>query len=54
MPHGSRTLALYGIAAVAYVSLGVFFPRFLLSWIEGATFLLLAVCLIPALLRRRR
>lgn len=54
MPHGSRTLALYGIAAAAYVSLGVFIPRFLLSWVEGASFLLLAVWIIPALLRRRR
>ncbi len=51
---GSRTLALYGIAAAAYVTLGVAFPRFLLSWVEGAVFLLLAVWLLPAILRRLR
>lgn len=44
-----RTLALYLAAGAAYVTLGVFYPRFLLSWVEGAGFLLLAVWIIPAL-----
>jgi len=49
-----RALALYLVAAAVYITLGVFFPRVLLSWIEGTAFLLLAVVLIPALLRLRR
>ena len=43
------TLVLYLAAAVAYVTLGVFFPRVLFSWVEGAGFLLLAVWVLPAL-----
>jgi len=51
---GPRTLVLYLAAASVYVTLGVFFPRVLLSWVEGAGFLLLAVWLLPALGRLRR
>jgi putative Ca2+/H+ antiporter (TMEM165/GDT1 family) len=43
---------LYGIAAVAYVALGVFVPEVLFSWIGGVAFLLVAVWLVPALVRR--
>ncbi len=43
------TLVLYLAAAVAYVTLGVFFPRVLFSWVEGAGFLLFAVWVLPAL-----
>lgn len=44
-----RTLALYLGAAALNITLGAFFPRILLSWVEGAGFLLLAVWLLPAL-----
>ncbi len=54
MTAGQRTLLLYLAAAAAYIMLGVFFPRLLLSWVEGAGFLLLAVWLLPALIGRRR
>jgi hypothetical protein len=47
-------LTLYLIAGAVYVTLGVFYPRVLLSWVEGAGFLLLAVVIIPMLLRRLR
>ena len=47
--RGVLALALYVLAGAAYVTLGVFFPRVLLSWVEGAGFLLLAVWLLPAL-----
>lgn len=53
MTPGLRTLALYLAAGAAYITLGVFFPRFILSWVEGASFLLLAVWLVPALFGRR-
>ena len=43
---------LYGLAAVAYILLGVLVPEVLLSWISGVAFLLLAVWLVPALVRR--
>ena len=54
MTPGQRALALYLAAGAAYVTLGVFFPRLLLSWVEGAGFLLLAVWLLPALIGLRR
>lgn len=47
-----RELALYLAAAVAYIALGVWEPDFLLSFFEGAAFLLLAVWILPALVRR--
>jgi len=47
-------LALYLAAGVAYVVLGVIEPSFLLSWVEGAAFLLLAVWIVPAVVRRFR
>ena len=51
MSEGSRTLALYLAAAAAYITLGVLVPEALLTWPAGAGFLLLAVWLLPALLR---
>ena len=47
-----RSLLLYLAAAVAYVTLGVIEPYFLLSWPEGVAFVLLAVWVLPALVRR--
>ena len=49
-----RELALYLAAAVAYITLGLIEPSLLLSWVEGAAFLLLAVWIIPAAIRRLR
>ena len=54
MTDRQRTLALYLVAAVAYVTLGVFVPTMLLSWPLGAGFLLLVVWILPALVRRLR
>ena len=54
MNAGRAALALYVAAGAVYVTLGVFFPRTLLSWIEGTAFLLIAVWLLPALLARLR
>ncbi len=49
-----RELLLYGFAAAAYVTLGVFVPELLISWPVGAAFLLIVVCGVPALVRRLR
>jgi len=49
---GRRELALYLLAGVVYVAIGVAFPEFLFSWIVGAGFLVLCVVLLPALARR--
>jgi hypothetical protein len=47
-------LGLYLVAAVAYIALGVAVPYVMLSWVEGAAFLLLAVWVVPELVRRLR
>ncbi len=47
-----RELSLYLAAAVAYIALGVAYPSLLFSWVEGAAFLLLAVWLLPELVKR--
>ena len=47
-------LAPYLAAAAVYVALGVAVPAFLFSWVVGAVYLLLAVWVVPALLRRLR
>ena len=47
-------LVLYVAASVVYVALGLVEPNLLLSWFEGAAFLLLAVWIVPALVRRLR
>jgi putative Ca2+/H+ antiporter (TMEM165/GDT1 family) len=49
LTRGRVVLALYVVAGAVYVTLGVFFPRVLLSWVEGAAFLLVAVWALPAL-----
>jgi hypothetical protein len=48
-----RELALYVVAGVVYIALGVAVPAFLFSWVEGAVYLLVAVWVLPALLGRR-
>jgi hypothetical protein len=47
-----RELALYLAAGAAYVALGVAEPNLLLSFFEGAAFLLVVVWIVPALYRR--
>jgi hypothetical protein len=54
MDRGYIWLAVYALTGALYVALGVFFPRFLLSWVEGATFLLLGIVLLSTLFRLRR
>jgi len=49
-----RDGVLYGAAAAAYIVLGVFVPEALFSWPEGAAFLLVAVVVLPNVLRRLR
>jgi hypothetical protein len=49
-----RTLALYATAAVVYIAVGVAEPHFLLAWPVGVSYLLLAVWVVPSLLRRLR
>lgn len=49
-----KELTLYLAAGAAYIALGVAFPSLLLSWVEGAAFLLAAVWLLPAVVRRMR
>lgn len=44
-------LLLYLLAGAVYVTLGFFWWRVLLSWVEGTAFLLLAVWLIPQAIR---
>jgi hypothetical protein len=46
--------ALYGVAAAVYIALGVAVPELLFSWVEGAVFLLVAVWVLPDLVRRIR
>ena len=45
---------LYFAAAAAYITLGVFVPEVLLPWPVGVGFLLVVVCVLPALVRRLR
>jgi hypothetical protein len=52
--NGWLTLALYVAAGAAYVSICVFLPRLVLSWVEGAAFLLLAVAVVPIVIGRLR
>jgi hypothetical protein len=47
-------LGRYGTAAVVYIALGVLVPEFLLSWPVGIAYLLVAVWLVPRLVRRAR
>jgi hypothetical protein len=54
MTSGWATLALYAIAGAIYIGISVLEPRAILSWVEGAGFLVFAVALVPLLLRRLR
>jgi hypothetical protein len=50
----ATTLGWYLAAAAVYVVLGVVLPELLLSWIVGVAYLLAAVWVVPALVRRLR
>jgi hypothetical protein len=54
MTSGWATLALYCIAGAAYITLSVFIPEAILSWVQGAAFLAVTVALIPLLVSRFR
>jgi hypothetical protein len=49
-----RELALYLAAGVVYVAIGVAVPEFLFSWFVAATYLLVCVVALPAIVRRLR
>jgi uncharacterized membrane protein (DUF485 family) len=49
-----RELAHYVLAGVVYVAIGVAFPDFLFSWVVAAAYLLVAIWLVPAGVRRLR
>jgi hypothetical protein len=48
----NRTLVVWGIAAVVYIAISVFFTDFMLSLVIAIGYLLLAAWLIPAGLSR--
>ena len=47
-----REVAGYVAAGVVYVALGLMFPWFLFSWFVAAAYLLVAIWLVPAGVRR--
>ena len=47
-----QTLVIYGIAAVVYIAIGVAVTEFMFSLVVAIGYLLLAVWLIPAGIRR--
>jgi hypothetical protein len=49
-----RETGLYLAAAATFVALGVVDPRFVISWPEGASFLLLVAWGLPSAWRRLR
>jgi hypothetical protein len=51
---GRRELVLYLVAAVVYIAIGVAAPEFLFSWPVAAGYLLLAVAVVPYVVRRLR
>jgi multisubunit Na+/H+ antiporter MnhG subunit len=50
----AATLLGYLVAASAYIAVGVWEPRFLLSWAEGILFLMFALWVVPAVVQRIR
>jgi hypothetical protein len=51
---GWRELALYLVAGIVYVAIGVTAVEFLFSWFVAAGYLLICVVALPALVRRVR
>ena len=54
LAEGWRELALYLVAGVVYVAIGVAFPEFLFSWFVAMGYLLVCVVALPALVRLLR
>ncbi len=52
MDEGRGTLVLYLVAAALYVAIGVLAVEFMLSSLIAIGYLLIAVWLLPALVRR--
>ncbi|MBA3716846.1 MAG: hypothetical protein H0W87_01285 [Actinobacteria bacterium] len=48
----TQTLVLYAVAAAGYITIGVFFTDFMFSIVVAIGYLVLAVWLVPAGLRR--
>jgi hypothetical protein len=46
------TLVIWGLAAVVYIAIGVFFTDFMLSVVIAMGYLLIATWLIPTAIRR--
>jgi hypothetical protein len=49
---GLEALLIWGAAAAVYIAIGVFFTDFMLSLFVAIGYLLIAVWLVPALVRR--
>ena len=49
-----QTLVIYGIAAIVYVAIGVTYVDFMFSLVVAIVYLLVAVWLVPAGIRRLR
>jgi uncharacterized membrane protein (DUF485 family) len=47
-----RELGTYLAAGAVYIALGITFPAFLFSWVVAAAYVLVAVWLVPAGIRR--
>ncbi len=54
LAQGRRELALYLVAGIIYVAIGVAFPEFLFSWVVAAGYLLLMVVALPFVIGRLR
>ena len=54
LARGRRELALYLVAGLAYVAIGVAAPEFLFTWFVAAGYLLLFVVALPFVIRRFR
>lgn len=52
--HDLRVFAEYGLAAAVYIAIGVVYQDFLLSVVVGMGYLVLAMWLLPAAVRRLR
>jgi hypothetical protein len=54
LARGRRELALYLAAGAVYVAIGIAVPEFLFTWLVAAGYLLLAVVVLPFVVRRLR
>jgi hypothetical protein len=54
LARGRRELALYLAAGAVYIAIGIAVPEFLFTWLVAAGYLLLAVVVLPFVVRRLR